>query len=194
MDSIITNIELLTQPCKVVESLEEGRAIGERLLKHLGEGDEGIGLAANQIGINARVCAVVVKEPLILINPIIQSLYDEIITVESCLSFPGQSVRTKRFKYVSIATDNIGSGVFGPCNGNEELDLLESICVQHEIGHLDGKTMFDFEYKLKPRMVTNKFKRNDLVVISNGEEIRKLKWKKAQALVENESWNIISTI
>ena len=194
MDSIITNIELLTKPCKVVESLEEGRAIGERLLKCIDCSDDGIGLAANQIGINARVCAVVVKEPLILINPIIQSLYDEIITVESCLSFPGQSVRTKRFKYVSIATDNIGSGVFGPSNDDDESALLESICVQHEIGHLDGKTMFDFEYKLEPRIVTNKFKRNDFVVISNGEEVRKLKWKKAQALVENESWNIISTI
>ena len=58
MDSIITNIELLTKPCKIVESLEEGRAIGERLLKYLGEDDEGIGLAANQIGINARVCTI----------------------------------------------------------------------------------------------------------------------------------------
>ena len=194
MDSIITNIELLTRPCKVVESLEEGRAIGKRLLRCLEEGDDGIGLAANQIGINARVCAVVVKEPLILINPIIQSLYDEIITVESCLSFPEQSVRTKRFKYVSITTDNIGSGVFGPSKDNDKSALLESICVQHEIGHLDGKTMFDFEYKLEPRTVTNKFKRNDIVVISNGEEIKKLKWKKAQVLVENKNWTVISTI
>ena len=194
MESIITNIELLTRPCKIVESLGEGRAIGERLLKCLEESDDAIGLAANQIGIDARVCAIIVKEPLILINPIIQSLYDEIIAVESCLSFPGQSVRTKRFKYVSIATDNIGSGVFGPCSGNEELDLLESICVQHEIGHLDGKTMFDFEYKLEPRKVTSKLKRNDVVVISNGEEIKKLKWKKAQILVENENWTVVSTI
>mgnify|MGYP003639687252 CR=1 FL=1 len=194
MDSIITNIELLNRPCRAVGSLEEGRAIGKRLLKRLEEGDDGIGLAANQIGIDARVCAIIVREPLILINPIIQSLYDGIVTVESCLSFPEQSVRTKRFKYVSIATDNIGSGVFGPNNDNDKLALLESICVQHEIGHLDGKTMFDFECKLEPRTVTNKFKRNDFVVISNGEEIRKLKWKKAQALVKNEGWNIISTI
>ena len=194
MDSIITNIELLTKPCKVVESLAEGRAIGERLLRYLEKSDDGVGLAANQIGIDARVCAIVVKEPLILINPTIQSLYDETIAVESCLSFPEQSVRTKRFKYISIATDNIGSGVFGPSSGNEELDLLESVCVQHEIGHLDGKTMFDFEYKLEPRTITNKFKRNDVVVISNGEEIKKLKWKKAQILVENENWTVVSTI
>ena len=194
MGSIITNIELLTKPCRPVVSLEEGRTIGEKLLKCLEESDDGVGLAANQIGINARVCAVVVKEPLILINPVIQSLYDEMITVESCLSFPGQSVRTKRFKYVSIVTDNIGSGVFGPGCNCDELDLLESVCVQHEIGHLDGKTMFDFEYKLKPRTVINRFKRNDLVVISNGEEVRKLKWKKAQGLVEGKNWTVISTI
>ena len=51
------------------------------------EAENGIGLAANQIGINKRVCVVNVTEPLYFINPRIVDLQDDILYNEGCLSF-----------------------------------------------------------------------------------------------------------
>ena len=58
----------LQEKCSPV-SVKEGEEIGVRLLHELRESENGIGLAANQIGIKKRVCVVNVKEPLFLINP-----------------------------------------------------------------------------------------------------------------------------
>ena len=66
---IITEVSKLQTICESVSSVEEGEEIGAQLLKELAESKNGIGLAANQIGINKRVCVINVKEPLVLINP-----------------------------------------------------------------------------------------------------------------------------
>ena len=55
--------KLLKEKCKPCDSIKEGEEIGAQLLKELS--DKGIGLAANQIGINKRVCVLNVKEPVI---------------------------------------------------------------------------------------------------------------------------------
>ena len=65
---IVTDKNKLKNPCEVV-ALTEGEEIGVRLLHELRQSKNGIGLAANQIGINKRVCVINVKEPIILINP-----------------------------------------------------------------------------------------------------------------------------
>ena len=54
-------------------SVEEGLAIAEELFQILNERGDGIGLAANQVGIDAQVAVVNVTEPLVLINPKIVS-------------------------------------------------------------------------------------------------------------------------
>ena len=56
---IITDKNKITQVCEPCESIEEGEKIGAQLLKELGT--KGIGLAANQIGINKSVCVINVK-------------------------------------------------------------------------------------------------------------------------------------
>ena len=68
MAMIIKDRKELEIKCSPV-SIEEGEEIGVRLLHELRESENGIGLAANQIGINKRVCVINVKEPLVLINP-----------------------------------------------------------------------------------------------------------------------------
>ena len=66
---IIEDIEELKKPCEVV-SIKEGEEIAVKLLHELRNSEiPGIGLAANQIGIQKRVCVINVKEPLVLINP-----------------------------------------------------------------------------------------------------------------------------
>ena len=137
--------------CENVSSNEEGEQIAAELLKELSEAKSGIGLAANQIGINKRVCVVNVTEPLYFINPRIIELKDDILYNEGCLSFPNKVVTTKRSKFVTIESDNMGRVQFGPTEDEQsekgQLQLLESVCVQHEIDHLDGLTMYDRKFK-----------------------------------------------
>ena len=59
-------------------SLEEGNKIATELFQILTERKDGIGLAANQVGIDASVAVVNVREPIILNNPEVIEVSDEI--------------------------------------------------------------------------------------------------------------------
>ena len=139
-------------------SVDEGFKIAEELFRILNERKDGIGLAANQVGIDAAVAVVNVREPLILINPVITEQWDEVDYYEGCLSYPNKGIRTKRYKNIIIQTAQEESGWYfsGTETGKEgkgtwesakkhdqEQRLLESICVQHEIDHLNGITIHD---------------------------------------------------
>ena len=142
---IVTEEKKLRQSCDAVESLEEGAEIAKKLFKILKSSDEGIGLAANQIGINKRVCVINVSKPLVLINPKIVSSFGKTMFKEGCLSFPGIYVLTKRYKNILVKADNHSNFLKFRCENFK--DALECVCVQHEIDHLNGITMFEREYK-----------------------------------------------
>ncbi len=135
---IITDGERLSRKCKET-TLEEGLQIGVILKSVLDECPNGVGIAANQVGIDARVCLVKVREPILLVNPEIVLGVGETSFEEGCLSFPGDYILTRRFSYIKVKADN----------HREELhfsflsDPLECVCVQHEIDHLNGITMYD---------------------------------------------------
>mgnify|MGYP003115269741 CR=1 FL=1 len=151
---------LINKPLKKV-SVEEGMKIATELFEILNQRKDGIGLAANQVGIDAQVAVVNVREPLVLINPEYISQEVEIPYYEGCLSFKGKGVNTKRFRDVVIKTEQSEShwyfsGVEHIIEGkgsweeqaeskkqDTQLRLLESICVQHEIDHLNGVVCMD---------------------------------------------------
>ena len=149
-------------------SVEEGLEIATELFNILNERKNSIGLAANQIGYDARVAVVNVREPLILINPIVKEQWDEIDYYEGCLSFPKKGIHTKRYKNVIIQTAQEESGWYfsgaesskgkGSWEDSAKQDqkkrLLEAVCVQHEIDHLNGVTIMDREHKPKPLRVS----------------------------------------
>lgn len=105
---------------------------------------EGIGLAANQIGINKKMCVVYLpsstnNESLFLINPkIIRAGKDSIIYKEGCLSFPSIQVDKKRNKIVTVQFENEDGEII-----ERVFKGIESVCVQHEIDHLNGITFID---------------------------------------------------
>ena len=186
-------------------SVNEGLKIAEELLNILSEREDGIGLAANQVGYNAAVAVVNVREPLILINPVIKEQWDEIDYYEGCLSYPKKGVHTKRYKNVIIHTEQeesdwYFSGAPNPSEGkgswesgnkeDEELRTLESVCVQHEIDHLNGISCIDKEVKLKPIISKKQFGRNEMVMITDGKETKDLKYKKAKPLIDSGKWEI----
>tara|TARA_R110002110_G_scaffold131470_5_gene312347 strand:+ start:272 stop:712 length:441 start_codon:yes stop_codon:yes gene_type:complete len=145
MDKIIEDKFLLSEVCQPVDTLEEGNDIAKRLWAVLDASRSGIGLAANQIGINKRVCVIRVRKPIVLINPKIVGSFGRISFNEGCLSFPGQSILTERYANILVEADNLNE----PRIFNSGENMLECICVQHEIDHLDGKTMFDRQYTMQ---------------------------------------------
>jgi peptide deformylase len=152
-------------------SVEEGLAIAEELFQIHNKRKDGIGLAANQVGIDAQVAIVNVREPLVLINPKIVSKENPIDYYEGCLSYPGKGVPTQRYRDIVVSTENEqGELVFG--GSDEELDVLESVCVQHEIDHLMGKTIHN--RKIDTTYVADvKIGRNDKCPCGSGKKYKK---------------------
>ena len=190
---IIKDKNKLQEKCSPV-SVKEGEEIGVRLLHELRDSDNGIGLAANQIGINKRVCVVNVKEPLVLINPkILKVSKEKFIFPEGCLSFPDSKVKTQRYVSIEIESDNHTEKLSFSAESKDINDAFECVCVQHEIDHLDGITMFDREFKQEPIVkgvnAPDKIGRNEKVTITKGTESKVLKYKKAQKMLE-DGWTL----
>ena len=187
-------------------SVDEGLSIAKDLFNILNERKDGIGLAANQVGIDAAVAVVNVREPLILINPVIKEQWDEIDYYEGCLSYPKQGIHTKRYKNIIIQTEQEEGGwYFSGAETTQEVKgtweeegkkqdqeqrILEAICVQHEIDHLNGITIHDRENKPEPILSTKKYGRNEKVMITDGNETKELKYKKAKPLLDSGEWTI----
>ena len=183
----------LKEKCSPV-SVKEGEEIGVRLLHKLRESKNGIGLAANQIGINKRVCVVNVKEPLVLINPkIVEKSKEQFVFAEGCLSFPDSKVKTIRHESIVVEADNHKSKLSFSANSQDINDAFECVCVQHEIDHLDGITMFDREFKSEPivkgKNAPLKIGRNEKVTITKGSESKVLKYKKIAPMLE-DGWTL----
>jgi len=187
-------------------SVDEGLYIAKDLFNILAERKDGIGLAANQVGIDASVAVVNVREPLILINPTVKEQWDEIDYYEGCLSYPEKGVHTKRFKNVIIHTEQeesdwyfSGTETLGEGEGtweqeskkaDQEERILESVCIQHEIDHLNGISCIDKEVKLKPIISKKEFGRNEIVGITDGKELVEMKYKKAKPLIDSGEWEL----
>jgi len=186
-------------------SVEEGLSIATELFQILNQRGDGIGLAANQVGIDAQVAVVNVREPLVLINPKIISKENEIPFYEGCLSYPGKGVHTKRYRDIVVSTAQSDSGWYfsgaeSPSDGkgswekeqgkkqDAELRTLESVCVQHEIDHLNGVVCMDRKVNTTVQ-VEKKIGRNQLVTIKKDDAVKVLKYKKAQTLL-NQGWVI----
>ena len=78
--------------------------------------------------------------------------------------------------------------VFEADNEDDMDGLIECICVQHEIDHLDGKTILDRRF-IPENLKSDKIGRNQKVVLSNGSETKTIKYKKAMPLVE-DGWTL----
>ena len=153
-------------------TVEEGYDIARKLFQILNKRGDGIGLAANQVGIDASVAVVNVKEPIVLVNPKIVRKEEETRYYEGCLSFPKKGCHTKRYKIVEVKVDNMESNMtFGA--GDTELDLLESVCVQHEIDHLNGMRILDRAMELTIRREKPKIGRNEPCPCGSGKKHKK---------------------
>lgn len=121
--------------------------------------EEGVGLAAPQVGIGLRVIVIDPREddvePFALINPQIVHLGDEVgRDEEGCLSIPGLKEIVERPTTVVVEAMNPdGEPVSIDAGG-----LLARI-LQHEVDHLDGILFLDRVSALKRKLLLNKWQK-----------------------------------
>ena len=116
--------------------------------------EQGMGLAANQIGITKRFFAIghesfdTFKKHVIIWNPqVINSSEEKVIDVEGCLSFKDIFIKVERPKTVEVQYETTqGKTRFA------KLDGMESKCFQHELDHLEGVTFNKRVSKLRWQM------------------------------------------
>ena len=131
--------EILRKKCRPVEKFDE--KLWE-LLDDMAETmyqNDGVGLAAPQVGILRRVVVIDAGDGLLeLINPVITASSGKQEEYEGCLSCPGEYGIVKRPKKVTVKAQNRNGEYF--IKDGEEL-LARAIC--HELDHLEGILFLD---------------------------------------------------
>ena len=119
---------------------------------------DGIGLAANQVGINARVLVMGYKDSpetgQAFFNPVIEKHTEDMSEfLEGCLSFPGVFVKIKRPEKIQVS--------YQTSDGERKTEILEGMnakCFLHEFDHLEGVTFKDRVGAVKWAMAVKKSK------------------------------------
>ena len=151
---------VLREMCREVETIDDDiRALVDDLLETM-YAEDGIGLAAPQIGVPLRVFVYDVREdeiaPGVLVNPRIVEATGKQKEIEGCLSIPGlDEVVERSGQVVFEGLDRDGEPVRIEATG------LLSRCLQHENDHLDGVLFIDRVSPLKRRMLLKKWSKTD---------------------------------
>ena len=130
--------KVLTQKAKRVASIDDTlRTICASMVNTMLESN-GIGIAANQVGILKRIIVVLINEkPTVMINPEILEYSEKVCDMEEgCLSIPDTFLTISRPEIVKVK--------FRDTKGKPHIENyggLISRIIQHEIDHLDGITM-----------------------------------------------------
>ncbi|MEZ0323975.1 MAG: peptide deformylase [Hydrogenothermaceae bacterium] len=157
--------KILKEPTKEVDFFDE------RLKEYIDKmwefmyKEEGVGLAANQIGIPYQILVLDTtirekrsedekEEPvkMVLVNPKIVEKEGEVQSTEGCLSFPGVQITIPRAKRVKVVAKNE--------KGEEvvvESQEFLAIVLQHEIDHLNGVPFINYLSPLKRKLVLDKY-------------------------------------
>ncbi|MFB6356806.1 MAG: peptide deformylase [bacterium] len=155
--------EDLERVCRPVEDPADWSSLIEDMRRILYEYD-GVGLAAPQVGEDVQIfvlCLDVEKQiEEVYLNPEIIDIQDEEPVTEGCLSFPNIDVEIRRgtkvqFKALTPGGEQIERTVEG----------LQAQCVQHELDHLQGKTILDrcdFSEKMKINDQLNELKNGNI--------------------------------
>ena len=146
-------ITIVQSPNPLLNTMCEPCDLGDKSLRKLAKQmakamykNDGCGIAAPQLGVTKRLVVVDCdqtesgeQDPLVLVNPVlVDTQGDPIVEGEGCLSCPGISVPIARPPWARVRYFDL--------DGEEwevEGDELLGRCLQHELDHLDGITMFE---------------------------------------------------
>jgi peptide deformylase len=140
-----------------VKDVSSVQTLIDDMLDTLYDTDDGIGLAATQLGRSEAIIIIDISEernsPLVLINPEVISGENIEKGQEGCLSVPGYYADVERFTQVIVkGLDRMGKEI------EIESDDFLAIVLQHEIDHLKGKLFIDYLSPLKQKVALKKVK------------------------------------
>lgn len=174
-------LEIYTWPAKVLETRaeevstfdDEIKTLVKDMHETMKKADNGIGLAANQVGVLKRVITIHISrdrdvseekkiwhdKPYTFINPVITKRSEEIICwQEACLSLPGVYELVDRHETITVeAFDEHGTKFIF------EADDIMAVCLQHEIDHLDGVTVLKRISRLKSSLAKKRLLKRDSI-------------------------------
>lgn len=201
---LVTNISKLKVAVKPSKITDDELDEIENLLVEQLEYHGGVGLSANQLGIEKRCCIIQLpgQQYIFLHNPkIVERSPKQVTYREACLSLPktlkpNGGVTTVRHERVVVEADNYeGQLVFEPTDSESwesnpnnfwsDIGMYESVVVQHEIDHLDGITIKDRVWVPKIEKF-HKYGRNDKVMLQDPDtgDMKFLKYKHAQSFLD----------
>ena len=148
-------LKIVESPDPILATVCEDCVVGDKSLVRLSKQmahamykNNGVGIAAPQVGITKRLIVIDVdwdgesvktQDPLVLVNPEIVELKGEPETAgEGCLSCPGVTVPIARAPWARVRYYDLDGELW-----EIEGDGLLGRCLQHEIDHLNGKTLFE---------------------------------------------------
>jgi len=145
---------------EVTEITPELKQLAEDMAETMYKND-GIGLAAPQVGESLRMVLVDISGPSVrsdlrvLINPVIIAKSEETQeSEEGCLSVLNYRSKVLRAAEVTVTAMDL--------EGNEmtiEADDILAICLQHELDHLEGTLFIDHISRLKRSLYDKKVKK-----------------------------------
>lgn len=141
---------VLSQRCRPVDDIDQSiRRLAQDMAETMYDAP-GVGLAAPQVGQDIRLIVVDTAEgdergnPMMLVNPSIVQAEGDLVFNEGCLSVPDYTSDVHRAERVLVRAQDL--------DGNPlEIDAegLLSVCLQHEIDHLEGTLFIDRISQLK---------------------------------------------
>ena len=159
----------LKKVCAPVTAFDDKlKALADDMLETMYEAP-GIGLAAPQIGVDARLLVMDCAQrdgdgegneaeparPMVLVNPqVMWSSEETNVYEEGCLSIPEEFAEVTRPSSVTVAWTDLDGGA-----AEETFEGIWATCVQHEIDHLNGKLFIDYLSSLKRQMITGRMKK-----------------------------------
>jgi peptide deformylase len=157
-------LDILTYPdprlrtvAKRVEKFDKSlQELSEDMLYTMYEAD-GIGLAASQVDVHIRLIVMDISEsrdePRIFVNPEVEILENKshFSFKEGCLSVPGFYEEISRPDKIKLSWQDVD----GKSHTSFPEGLL-TVCIQHEIDHLEGKLMVDYVSRLKRERLKKK--------------------------------------
>ena len=139
---------ILKRPTKPVPKVDDRiRALVDGLIKTMRHHPRCVGLAAPQVGSDARVAvmdssvhpkAVHSRGLIVLVNPVLEILGESVVSREGCLSVPDFTANVRRATRVAVRALDASGAL-----QEYQLEGFEAIIAQHEVDHLDGTLFLD---------------------------------------------------
>ena len=144
-----TKLELFDFKNPAVDPAELGNHMIEMLDKY-----NGIGLSANQLGMNYRVFVMRTEPRLVCFNPTVTFQSDEqVVLEEGCLTYPMLYVRIKRSSWIRAKFMDVNGQLH-----TEKFGGITARCFLHELDHLNGMLYLNRASKINIERAKRKLK------------------------------------